>query len=224
MEHKIRTAIIDDQELILEQMKLLLECSAYGIQCAILANSVDSFFEQLFQEQVELDVILLDLNLRGQESLIDLPRIKRLTGGAKVIMVTGHDNPDMLAKAIENGADGYFVKRANPHPDLGEVVRLTYEGGAFLEPSISAHLLQAFQNRKLPYRQVNISKVTKALNIILSKREVEVMDGLLQEKSYQEIADQYHISINTVRHYVKELYQKVGVGSRKALIERLLEL
>lgn len=218
----IQTAIIDDQELLLEQMKMLLELSVYNIKCPLLASSIDSFFDQLLAEQISLDIILLDLNMKGEESLVHLPKIKRLAGTAKVIMVTGHDNPELLAKAIEVGADGYFVKRADPQPDLAEVVKLTFEGGAFLEPSISANLLQAFQNRRTLHRQIDVARLSKTLNVILSKREVEVLDGLLEEKSYQEIADQNHVSINTVRHYVKELYQKMGVSSRRALMERVL--
>lgn len=218
----IKTAIIDDQELLLEHMKMLLELSVHEIECLLLASSVESFFDQLLSEQVSLDIILLDLDMKGEESLVHLPKIKRLTGTAKVIMVTGHDNPELLAKAIEAGADGYFVKRTDPQPDLAEVVKLTFEGGAFLEPSISANLLQAFQNRRVIHRQIDVARLSKTLNVILSKREVEVLDGLLEEKSYQEIADQNYISINTVRHYVKELYQKMGVSSRQALMERVL--
>jgi DNA-binding NarL/FixJ family response regulator len=218
----IRTAIIDDQDLLLQQMKMLLELSAHHIRCTLMATSVESFFDQLLEQQLTLDIILLDLDLRGQESITHLPKIKRLAKNTKVIMVTGHDNPVLLAKAIESGADGYFVKRTDPQPDLAEVVKLTYEGGAFLEPSISANLLKAFQNRKLPHHQVNIGELSKNLNIILAKREIEVLDGLLEEKSYQEIADDNHISINTVRHYVKGLYQKVGVSSRRELIEKVV--
>lgn len=203
-------------------MKMLLELSAHHIRCTLMATSVESFFDQLLEQQLTLDIILLDLDLRGQESITHLPKIKRLAKNTKVIMVTGHDNPVLLAKAIESGADGYFVKRTDPQPDLAEVVKLTYEGGAFLEPSISANLLKAFQNRKLPHHQVNIGELSKNLNIILAKREIEVLDGLLEEKSYQEIADDNHISINTVRHYVKGLYQKVGVSSRRELIEKVV--
>ncbi len=201
---------------------MLLELSAHHIRCTLMATSVESFFDQLLEQQLTLDIILLDLDLRGQESITHLPKIKRLAKNTKVIMVTGHDNPVLLAKAIESGADGYFVKRTDPQPDLAEVVKLTYEGGAFLEPSISANLLKAFQNRKLPHHQVNIGELSKNLNIILAKREIEVLDGLLEEKSYQEIADDNHISINTVRHYVKGLYQKVGVSSRRELIEKVV--
>ncbi len=224
MSQVIRTAIIDDQDLLLQQMKMLLELSAHSIRCILLATSVESFFDQLLERQLVPDIILLDLDLRGQQSIAYLPKIKRLAKDAKVIMVTGHDDPVLLAKAIESGADGYFVKRTDPQPDLAEVVKLTFEGGAFLEPSISANLLKAFQNRQLPHHQVNIGELSKKLNIILAKREIEVLDGLLDEKSYQEIADDNHISINTVRHYVKELYQKVGVSSRRELIEKVVNL
>ncbi len=205
-------------------MKMLLEYSPHHIVVDLLVASVEAFFTELYDRRLSLDIILLDLNLAGLESIAYLPRIKRLTAPAKVIMVTGHDSPQLLAKAVEVGADGYFVKRADPNPDLSTVVKLTHEGGAFLEPSISASLLQAFQNRKAPLRQINIGQVSTALNIFFSKREVEVLDGLLAEMSYQEVADHNHISINTVRHYVKELYQKVGVSSRKELIEKLLSI
>lgn len=222
MAQTIRTAIIDDQALLLQQMKMLLELSVHDIKCLFLATTIEQFFDQLLTEQVSLDIILLDLDMKGEESLVHLPKIKRLAGTAKVIMVTGHDKPELLAKAIAAGADGYFVKRTDPNPDLAEVVKLTYEGGAYLEPSISANLLQAFQSRITPNRQIDVARLSKALNVILSKREVEVLDGLLEEKSYQEIADYNHVSINTVRHYVKGLYQKMGVNSRRELIGRVL--
>lgn len=203
---------------------MLLELSPHRISVDLLAVSVETFLSELYGRRLSLDIVLLDLNLSGLESIAYLPRIKRLTAPAKVIMVTGHDSPELLAKAVEAGADGYFVKRADPKPDLPSVVQLTHNGGAFLEPSISARLLQAFQNRKAPLRQINIGQISTALNIVFTKREVEVLDGLLEEMSYQEVADQNHISINTVRHYVKVLYQKVGVSSRKELIEKLLSI
>lgn len=218
---EIQVAIIDDQVELLEQMKFAIERAGSGMACVLTAASEEEFFEKWLSLKPRLDVILLDLNLSGNMSMAPLAKIKRLTAPAKIVIVTGYDDPDLLAQAVELGADGYFVKRAKAEPSLREVVQLTYEGGAFLEPRISAHLLRAFQQRKQPARQVNVMAISKACDAFFVKREIEVLDGLLEEQSYQEIADANHISINTVRHYVKSLYQKLGVSSRKALIEKV---
>ena len=66
-------------------MKMLLELSAHHIRCTLMATSVESFFDQLLEQQLTLDIILLDLDLRGQESITHLPKIKRLAKNTKVI-------------------------------------------------------------------------------------------------------------------------------------------
>lgn len=219
---KIQIAIIDDDAFLVSNLKWLLSQPEHGIHVVLTAESVDLFFDRFLQQAPRLDIILLDLDLKGEMSIHYLSQIKRMTHPAKIVMVTGYQDQELLTRAVEEGADGYFVKRPDAHPSLPEVVRLTHQGGAFLEPSISSGLLEAFQNRKTPLRNVNIARIAEHCQAYFSKREIAVLDGLLEEKSYQEIGDLNHISINTVRYYVKMIYQKLDVNSRKDLIRKVL--
>jgi len=221
---KIQAAIIDDDSLLVNNLKWLLSQPEHGIEVALTAASIDLFFDRFLRQAPRLDIILLDLDLEGEMSIHYLSQIKRMTNPAKIVMVTGYQEQELLIRAVEEGADGYFVKRPNPRPSLPEVVHLTHQGGAFLEPSISSGLLEAFQNRKTPLRSVNIAQIAEHCQANFSKREIAVLDGLLEEKSYQEIGDLNHISINTVRYYVKLIYQKLNVNSRKDLISKVLSL
>jgi len=220
---KIKLAIIEDDALLAEQMQLTLSGPAQGIEVCYVANTVEGFLRKQEQETWPLDIILLDLDLNGKMSIPHIATIKQAVPNGKIIVVTGYEEEDILAYAIEQGADGYFVKRQNPQPSLAEIIQLTQKGGAYIEPMLSSKLLKAFQDRQRALR-FGLDRVVRAFNVDISKREIEVLEGLLEERSYQEIADLHFISINTVRYYVKLLYQKFDVNSKRALIQKVRDL
>lgn len=214
----IQVAVIDDHEALLEQMCRTLK--AEGINCVLAAPSVPSFFEKYVALQPKLDVILLDLDLGGVVDISHIQQLKQMTSAPKIVIVTGYNDASLLAEAIRMGADGYFVKRPSPLPTLPEVIRLTHEGGAYLEPGIASQVLQQLRSQT-SIVSIDLASVAKQLGLTFSKREIEVLHGLLEELTYQEIGDCNHISINTVRHYVKSLYQKLEVNSREELTQKL---
>ncbi|NBC06759.1 MAG: response regulator [Bacteroidetes bacterium] len=221
---EIGIAIIEDDPLLAEQMVRLLSAPQHQVRVHYMAYTVEELVDAYLQEAEELNVILLDLDLKGQMSLPHIPELKRLAHPVKVLVVTGYEDEDMLTRAIELGADGYFVKSANPRLSLPEVVRLTYKGGAYLEPHLSAKVLEALQRSKRAVEPIDFYHLAQQLGTSFSKREIQVLSGLIDELSYQEVADLHFISINTVRHYVKLLYQKLDVGSKKELIQRVRAL
>ncbi|HKK80263.1 MAG TPA: response regulator transcription factor [Phaeodactylibacter sp.] len=221
---EIGIAIIEDDPLLAEQMVLMLSAPEHRVEVHYTAHTVEELVEAYLEQAAELDIILLDLDLKGQVSLPHIPELKRMAHPVKIVVVTGYEDEDMLTRAVELGADGYFVKHPNPRLSLPELVRLTYKGGAYLEPHLSAKVLQALQRSKRAVEPIDFSYLARKLGTSFSKREIQVLSGLIDELSYQEVADLHYISINTVRHYVKLLYQKLGVGSKKELIQRVREL
>ena len=202
----------------MEQMCRTLK--AEGINCVLTAPSVPSFFEKYVMLQPQLDVILLDLDLGGVVDISHIQQLKQMTSAPKIVIVTGYNDASLLAEAIRMGADGYFVKRPSPQPTLPEVIRLTHKGGAYLEPGIASQVLQQLRSQT-SIVSIDLASIARQLGLTFSKREIEVLHGLLEELTYQEIGDSNHISINTVRHYVKSLYQKLGVNSREELTLKL---
>lgn len=221
---EIGIAIIEDDPLLAEQMVLTLSTPQHKVEVHYTAHTVEELVEAYLEKPAELDIILLDLDLKGQMSLPHISELKRMAHPVKIVVVTGYEDEDMLARAVELGADGYFVKSPNPRLSLPEVVRLTHKGGAYLEPHLSAKVLQALQRSKRAVEPIDFYHLAQKLDTNFSKREVQVLSGLIDELSYQEVADLHFISINTVRHYVKLLYQKLDVGSKKELIQRVRAL
>ena len=114
-------------------------------------------------------------------------------------------------EAILAGASGYLIKSSIPENIL-ENIRIVYKGGSPLTPSIARKIFQNIQ-----FRQDN-----KKEKIYLSSRETEVLNGLVKGLTYKMIADKHFISIDTVRTYIRCVYEKLEVHSRSEAIVKAL--
>lgn len=216
----IRTIIIDDDPLIREEISFLLHCNPAEFELLFEAASMGRFFELLNIDQ-KPDIVLLDISLAEQNSLDQIGKLKRLLPDAKVIIITGHTEPEYLMKALQKGARGYFVKSSRPERIL-EVIRETHKGGAFIEPQMASSLLGHFQEEvKKEQPTPGLRQRFEQLGYRLHPRELEVAEGLAAGIAYKEIAAAHNIGLNTVRHYVKTLYKKLGISSRQELVELL---
>lgn len=218
--YMIRIIIIDDDPLIRDEISFLLHRHPEEFELLFAAGSMGQFFEQL-QLDKKPDIVLLDISLSEQNSLDQAGKLQRLLPEARIIIITGHKEPEFLMKALKKGAHGYFVKSSQPERIL-DVIRETHKGGTFIEPQMASALLGFFrteQEEKAP--SDNILERIQKLNAGLHPRESEVGVGLATGMSYKEIASAHNIGINTVRHYVKSLYKKLGISSKQELVKLL---
>lgn len=212
----IKIALVDDDPLILASVQGILEMEE-GLQCVLSSQTIDSFFLQAGKLKA-IDLLLLDIDLNGQNSLEYLPRIKEHFPQLKIILLTGFANPDFLLEGMNKGISGYFLKGAKPQK-LTEAIRVTMEGGAYLEPRLAGAVVESFRELQSNQKVENKISHLEALNkVVFNRREREVIAGLLEGQSYKEIAADNHLSINTIRHYVKTVYHKLGVTRRQELI------
>ncbi|MCB0562072.1 MAG: response regulator transcription factor [Lewinellaceae bacterium] len=217
----IRIGIIDDDPLVREEIIFLLQCHPHEFELAFEAASMGQFFE-LLQLDHKPDIVLLDISLAEQDSLDQIGKLKRLLPAAKVVIITGHTEPEYLLKALQKGALGYFVKSSRPERIL-DVIRDTHKGGAFIEPQMASSLLGFFRPEEKKSRPLDLadSEALQRLGIELHRREIEVAKGLSSGLSYKEIAAMHNVGLNTVRHYVKSLYKKLGIASKQELVNLL---
>ena len=216
-------ALIEDDQLLLKRLALFLD-SQPDYQCSLRANSLGSFFEQLSPDTPP-DLLLMDVELSDTINTINhLKKIKTLIPGSKIIIVTGHNHPSYISQALNNGADGFYLKGSGLRKLL-EAIEITFEGGAFLAPEAAIHVLPMLRNnpdnpKKEPSPEPLPMQEKKAMPSainLLTARELEVARGLVKGASYKEIANDTNISINTVRHYVKVLYKKFDVTNKMQL-------
>ncbi|MCB0560395.1 MAG: response regulator transcription factor [Lewinellaceae bacterium] len=221
-------ALIEDDQRLSKRMAFFLN-KQDDLECVVSAGSLGEFFERL-NEKLKLDLLLLDIELSGSINTIGhLQKIKNLLPNIKILVITGHNHPDYLLRALQEGADSFYLKGSGL-PKLLEAIDTTYAGGTYLDPEAAVHILPYIRKQKsrpktgIPSFDECEAAASEGLGeqaIPLNKREQQVAKGLIEGQSYQEIAQHINLSVNTVRHYVKVLYKKFEVANKVQLSNKL---
>ncbi|MEI6411302.1 MAG: response regulator transcription factor [Bacteroidota bacterium] len=185
-------------------------------------ESIGAFINDYTTED-KIDLILLDVMLYEQNSLNHLFKIRRLIPQVKILIVTGSNTEAFLMKALSEGADGYYLKGSNLELLLG-AIRAVSANQAYIDPAMTKFLFNYYKANVVEQKPVSpeLSYMTREFD--LNKRETEVLTGLMNGLRYKEIAERYHVSINTIRHYVLSLYRKTDVNNKKALLKKVRAL
>lgn len=159
--------------------------------------------------------MLLDIQLPGISGDEALGSIRALCPHLRILMLTVFSDRDRLFTSICRGAHGYLLK-STPPARLLDAIRAAREGGSPFSPEIARHIVHLFQNTDQSGPGNELTVQEKRLLRLLS-------DGY----SYQAAADQMNVSVNTVRNYIRSIYQKLHVHSKseavgKALRQRLI--
>ena len=123
-----------------------------------------------------------------------------------IIMLTTFEDNDSIFKALCAGACSYLSKKT-PLKKIQEAVEVVNSGGSYMSPSIARKIVNHYAPRS-----------TK--KSVLSSRENDVVRGIVAGKSYKMIADDLHVSINTIRTHIKNIYKTLGINSKAELIRK----
>jgi DNA-binding NarL/FixJ family response regulator len=149
------------------------------------------------------DVILMDIHMPGISGIETTARLKAQLPELQVIMVTVYADHDKIFDALKAGACGYLLKCSTPQ-EVRQAIVDVRKGGAPMSPEIARRVVEAF-HRPLP-KEGEEAK--------LSRRETELLEFLAEGLANKEIADKMSLSVETVRHYLKRIYDKLHVRSR----------
>lgn len=148
------------------------------------------------------DVVLMDVNLPGMNGVECVRQLKPHYPELQILMLTVHDNPEQIFEALTAGATGYLLKQTRPEALL-DALRDVAQGGSPMSSQIARKVVQLF-HASAPTDEAES----------LSAREREVLDRLVKGYLYKEIADQMNLGYDTVRTYVRRIYEKLHVHSR----------
>jgi DNA-binding NarL/FixJ family response regulator len=155
------------------------------------------------------DVVLMDINLPGQNGIECVAQLKPKLPGTQFAMVTVYEDEDKILQALKVGATGYLLKQT-PRADVIAAIRELQRGGSPMTPNIARKVVQSFQSTK-----------PVVSDPILSGREQEVMNLLAQGYLYKEITAQLDISQGTLHTYIRRVYEKLQVHSRSQAMAKL---
>ena len=187
--------LVDDHEVVREGIKRMLAL-APGIEVVGEASSGEDALRMV--ADVRPDVVLLDLSLPGMQGLEVLRELQTFPRPPRVVVLTIHDEQDLVLGAARLAAHGYVLKQAS-RQELIEAIESAAAGGFYFSPEI----VDILRDPPAPLPAVQ-----------LSAREIEVLRQVAAGADNREIAERLFVSSETVKTHLGNIYRKLGVAGR----------
>jgi DNA-binding NarL/FixJ family response regulator len=203
----IKVAIVDDDEGIRSSLAALIR-KAPALSLAGDYPDAETAIKEIPKNIP--DVVLMDINLPGTKGVECVRQLKTALPKVQFLMLTVYDDSDSLFNSLKAGASGYLLKRTAANR-LVEAIHDVHAGGSPMTPQLARRVVQYFSR---PESDAAVAKLTPG--------EREFLEQLARGYAYKEIADRMDISIDTVRSYVRTVYEKLHVHSRTEAVVKFL--
>jgi DNA-binding NarL/FixJ family response regulator len=204
----IKVAVFEDNTLLSDSLTALLH-SAEGIHCVGSWENCEKVGK--IMQHYQPDIVLMDIEMPVVNGLEGLKIISRDFPGVQVIMLTIFEDDAHLFNSICFGAKGYLLKKATPEHIIAAIHEVA-EGGSPMSAGIARKVLQAFSLQQKPLNQ----------DYQLTRREQDILSSLVAGNSYKMIGKALDISINTVRQYIRKVYEKLQVHSMNEAVAKAI--
>lgn len=213
----IHVAIFEDNTHLRNTFELMLQQSDDMCCAGAWSNGADVVMRLT---EIPCDVVLMDIEMPVMNGIEATKLIKENFPGINILIQTVFNDDEHIFKAICNGASGYLLKNIGVDQYM-EAIREVHAGGSPMTPGVARRVLQLFKN--------GFSPKTNNPPYGLTDQEKNVLTLLVAGKSYKMIGSSLHISIDTVKTHIKNIYTKLHVNSGteavvKAIQHRIVEL
>jgi DNA-binding NarL/FixJ family response regulator len=196
----LRVALVEDQKDTRESWERLIS-SFPDFTCVRSCVSAEEALVVI--PEVNPDVVLMDVFLPKITGIECTARLKAMLPQMPIVMLTNSDEDEILFQALQSGADGYLLKRTKP-ADLRAALLDVMSGGAPMTSEIARHVVASFRRKAGSVDPAHA----------MSSREEEILVLLTKGFANKEIAEDLHLSVETVRSHLKNIYTKMHVRSR----------
>ena len=200
----MRILLVDDHDLFREGLKYLLPALDESVQF-LEASSLQGAMTVAANQQI--DLILLDYYLPGVVGMDALERFRAAFESARLVVISGEEDPRVIRSAIERGAAGYIPKTSS-RDVLVSALRLVLSGASYLPPNTFSRASGA----QTSHAQQQYS--TDHLRAQLSRRQYEVLLKAVEGKANKVIARELDISDHTVKAHLSTAFRTLGVQNR----------
>jgi DNA-binding NarL/FixJ family response regulator len=209
----VRILVYDDSDVMRESLHTLL-FEEPGFEVIAMLPNAETIGADI--SELKPDVVLMDIDMPEVNGVEAVKRVRKLNPQLPIIMLTVFDDNENIFKAIYAGASGYILKRYVT-VEIVAAIHNVLSGGAPMTGTVAKKVLQM-----LP-----VAASTEEENQVLTVKEKDILQLLVNGYSYKMIASEISISIDTVRFHIKKIYDKLHVHSStgavsKAIKEKLL--
>ena len=201
----LRVAIIEDDRTTREALAELL-ANASGYACVGAFRSIE---DAIAGETLQVQVALVDIDLPGIPGSEGVRLLRDHWPGCEVVILTVYPDASRVFQSICNGAVGYLLKKT-PARRLLEAIREGAAGGAPMSPEIARQVVTTFRGIPAP----------PVADDALTSQETVVLQLLADGHSYETVSSRMSISVNTVRTYIRNVYQKLHVHTKSEAVSQ----
>ena len=200
--------ILDDHLIVIEGIKRLLKSyPEYDVVKEV--TSIDELYASLGEV---IDILFLDINVKGVNSIKQIPHIKAIKPDLKILIFSSYDSPSVVKKAFEQPIHGYLLKDTD-EAELIEALETVIAGKIYVGkhiPTSQSFIIDPDSTFEFDDSFLKLDKLTK--------REKEVTDLMVKGLNSQLIAEQLFISSHTVKVHRKNIFKKLEIHSVAELI------
>jgi len=207
----ISVGIIEDNIFLLKSFRDYIN-STEGLEVVFSCTSMEDVKDSIFSKKNKHpDIILLDIVLPGQSGLEGIPTLKSKFPDSKIIILTGHNDQELIMNSIKIGAVGYALKSAQLST-LVDIIRQVSKLGAYIDQTLVEKVFLSLQ-------QKNSNSLLDALTF----REKEIVSLVEKGLSYKQMSDQLFVTTYTINYHLKNIYKKLNIHSKSELLSRLMD-
>ena len=205
----ITIGIVDDHGIVLQGVSNIF-ASKIEYKVIFAINNLAEANTTL--EQIQPQILFLDINIKGDDGLEAVKVFKKKYVAMKVIMLTSFEETALVKTALRNGADGYLLKDASEQ-DFLDAIESVLKGEQYVQKSMQDLMLKEAMGQKK-----DTSYIPK-----LTRREKEILQLVVDEKTTQEMADILFLSVSTIETHRMNLISKLGVKNAAGLVKIAIE-
>ncbi|MDD2430613.1 MAG: response regulator transcription factor [Firmicutes bacterium] len=198
----VKVLLSDDHPLVRQGLSKVLSLEN---DIDIVAEAVDGEDTLKKVEEYLPDVVLMDVNMPVVNGIEATRRIKQRFNSVDVIALTFHDEDEYVLALMRAGAKGYILKDTEPSV-IATAIRKVHHGECYYPSNLINQVMEKVDKNE---RSTNLEN-----DNLLTKRELEILEEIVQGKSNKEIADTLFISEKTVKNHVSNVLKKLDVTDR----------
>jgi NarL family two-component system response regulator LiaR len=208
----IKILLAEDHKIVREGTRQLL-AQAQGFQ--VIGEAEDGEEAVRLAAQLAPDIVVMDIRMPRLTGLEATKRIKAANPRTRVLILSAYENDEYIFPALEAGANGYLLKTVGGQ-ELIRAIENIHAGQTVLDPRVTGKVVGQLTGRQSPAKKPGLRSEEMAES--LSARELEVLQAAALGKSNKEIAEALIISAYTVQVHLRNIFGKLGVGSRTEAI------
>lgn len=214
----IKVFLVEQQRLVRDALQVIIN-EQDVFEVIGTAGDIDETIEQL--PKVSPDLVLMPFQLTKEDGVQTIKAIKEMHPDIRVILLTEDPEEDNLIKALLNGADSILIREV--HPDtLVSAIRNTHDGLTILSEEIANVLRKDISTLFIDKRKI-LKETLEKEGITLTPRVFDVAELFRYGLSNSQIAERLSLSEGTIKNYISEIYQSLGIHNREKAVNFLYE-